>query len=62
MPLHSNKNIVGKMLTYAFAIFLFVIGTDKIAQTDLISNWQILVGPLTSFLLPISAFEAAQSR
>jgi len=53
--MNSNKNLAGKILTYTFAIFLFVIGTDKIAQTDLISNWQSLVGPLTSFLLPLSA-------
>ncbi len=49
----TNKNIANKLLTYTFAIFLFVIGFDKIVQTDLISNWSTLVGPLTHFLLPI---------
>ena len=51
----NNKNLAGKILTYTFAVFLFLIGTDKIAQTDLISNWQTLVGPFTHFLLPLSA-------
>ena len=51
----TNKNIANKLLTYTFALFLFVIGFDKILQIDLISNWPTLVGPLTHFLLPLSA-------
>ncbi|HUD02603.1 MAG TPA: hypothetical protein VMR46_01095 [Candidatus Paceibacterota bacterium] len=53
--MNTNKNIANKLLTYTFALFLFIIGFDKILQTDLISNWQTLVGPLTRFLLPLSA-------
>ena len=53
--MNNNKNLAGRILTYTFAAFLFVIGTDKIAQIDLISNWQTLVGPFTHFLLPLSA-------
>ena len=50
----SNKDIAGVLLTYTFALFLFIIGSDKILQLNLISNWQSLVGPFTSFLLPLS--------
>ena len=53
--MNSNKNLAGKILTYTVAIFLFVIGIDKVAQLDFISNWQTLVGPFTHFLLPLSA-------
>ena len=48
----NNKKMAGKLLTYTYVVFLFAIGFDKIVQTDLISSWQILVGPLTRFLLP----------
>lgn len=51
----SNTQLASSILAYTFAVFLFCIGTDKVAQTDLISNWQTLVGPFTHFLLPLSA-------
>ncbi len=53
--MNNSNGQANRLLTYTFAVFLFVIGFDKVAQTDLISNWQTLVGPLTHFLLPLSA-------
>lgn len=43
-----------RVLTYTFAVFLFCIGLDKIVQTNLITNWQLIVGPVVHFLLPFS--------
>ena len=51
----DNKNLAEKILTYTFTVFLFCIGADKILQTNLITDWQLLVGPFTHFLLPLSA-------
>lgn len=52
--MNNNKELAGTVLTYTFAAFLFLIGFDKIAQTNWISSWQSLVGPVTSFMLPIT--------
>lgn len=43
-----------RVLTYTFAVFLFCIGLDKIVQTDLITQWQSIVGPVVHFLIPLS--------
>jgi uncharacterized membrane protein len=50
----NNKELANSLLTYTFVLFLFIIGFDKIIQTDFISNWQLLVGPIVHFLLPFS--------
>jgi hypothetical protein len=49
----TNKILAGKLLTYTFVIFLLCIGSDKIFQTNLITDWQSLVGPVVRFLLPV---------
>ncbi len=51
--MNTRTRIVDKVLTYTFVVFLFCIGLDKIVQTDLITNWQLIVGPVVHFLLPV---------
>ena len=50
----KNYITANKVLTYSFAVFLFCIGFDKIIQTNLITNWQQIVGPVVHFLLPVN--------
>ncbi len=50
--MNSNTVLANRLLTYAFVIFLLCIGLDKIVQTNLITSWQTLVGPVVQFLLP----------
>lgn len=50
----TERNRAGIVLTYTFVVFLFCIGLDKIVQTNLITNWQLIVGPTVQFLLPFS--------
>lgn len=50
----KNYTIANSVLTYSFAVFLFCIGFDKIVQTNLITNWQQIVGPAVHVLLPIN--------
>ena len=52
--MNTNKELASRLLTYTFAAFLLCIGFDKVVQTNFISDWQLLVGPLTHFLLPVS--------
>ena len=51
----TNKMLASKILTYTFFVFLMCIGSDKIFQSNFITDWQGLVGPVVSFLLPIGA-------
>ena len=51
----TNKILANKVLTYTFVVFLLCIGCDKILHTNVISDWQSLVGPVVSFLLHASA-------
>jgi uncharacterized membrane protein len=51
----TNKILADKLLTYTFVVFLFCIGADKIFQANLITNWQSLIGPVISFLMPMKA-------
>ena len=50
----KNYTTANRVLTYSFAAFLFCIGFDKIVQTNLITNWQEIVGPVVHALLPIN--------
>lgn len=51
----NQKNVfANKVLTYTFVVFLLCIGLDKITQTNLITNWQMIVGPIVHFLLPLN--------
>ena len=52
--MNSSTILANRVLTYTFVVFLFCIGLDKIVQTDLITNWQMIVGPVVHFLLPVS--------
>jgi uncharacterized membrane protein len=51
----NNKQLVNKLLTYTFVIFLFTIGIDKVVQKNFISDWQSLIGPVVYFLSPLHA-------
>jgi len=51
--MRTNQMLASRLLTYTFAVFLLCIGTDKIVQTNLITDWQSLVGPVVHFLLPV---------
>ena len=50
----KNYILADKILTYSFVIFLLCIGFDKIVQTNLITSWQQIVGPVVHFLLPFN--------
>jgi hypothetical protein len=50
----TEKILARRVLTYTFVVFLFCIGLDKVVQINLITNWQLLVGPVIHFSLPFS--------
>jgi len=52
--MNQKKIFANKVLTYTFVVFLLCIGLDKLTQTNLITNWQMIVGPIVHFLLPLS--------
>jgi uncharacterized membrane protein len=51
----TNKQVLYStwLIRISYALFLFVIGIDKIAHLNLIGNWEQFAGPVIHTLLPV---------
>jgi hypothetical protein len=53
--MNRNTRLATHILTYSFVAFLLAVGLDKALNLERLTDWELLVGPVSTTIFPFSA-------